>query len=89
MDGEGEQQQQQTPMDLTTPRITPDMFVNWEGKHVRLCGRVSLPSPRSVPVVWLVWSRSRAPPLSERAHRSRRSMVGPRSSSQLTVAGSA
>ena len=84
MDGE----QQQMPMDLTTPRITPDMFVNWEGKQVRLCGRVSLP-PRLVPVVWLVWSRSRDRPLSERAHRSRRSMVGPRSSSQLTVAGSA
>eukprot|EP01043_Picozoa_sp_COSAG02_P044232 COSAG02_NODE_3933_length_6025_cov_4.489875_1_plen_126_part_00 len=29
------------PMDLSTPRITPDMFGQWEGKTVRLCGRVS------------------------------------------------
>lgn len=31
----------QTPMDNSTPRITPDMFGQWEGQEVRLCGRVS------------------------------------------------
>ncbi len=36
MEGDG-----QMPMDFSTPRITPDMFGQWEGKTVRLCGRVS------------------------------------------------
>ena len=36
----------QTPMDLSTPRITPDMLGQWEGKQVRLCGRVRVPALR-------------------------------------------
>lgn len=30
-------------MDMSTPRITPDMLGQWEGKMVRLCGRVRVP----------------------------------------------
>lgn len=35
-----EEQQQQAPMAMCTPRVTPDMLGEWEGKIVRMCGKV-------------------------------------------------
>ena len=37
---DADQAPNEVPMDTCTPRITPDMLGQWEGKTVRLCGRV-------------------------------------------------